>query len=359
MKKIFISSTYDDLRQHRIEVTKSLHALGQIVNAMEYWGSGPQEPLEKCLEKVRKSDILVCVIGCRYGSASSHGKSFTQLEYETTLKCNLDIFTYIIDEKKHPIFLENIEFGDAALKLKEFKILVSEKIRSKFSSPEDLARKVVTDIVCYLDDVGGNVRAALESHGLSSINALIGYSYGETGSVVDLSQMLIREGRGYKFSSELVSSIVSAAYILENISKGDYSFLEYVVSFQKDVYEILHLFLKRMPFDKQKLSNEILHCRNSNKLRLLIVLAKISRADECVESICIQTIDGNTHRSNMQQVGMQTTPFYTVVRNSLKEMGVNSLAVLEHYAEVAAKMNRWQAKKEFDKAIKEIKNRIK
>ena len=48
MIKVFLSSTYDDLIEHRKVATEALEQLGQQVGRMEIFGARPEEPA-RCL----------------------------------------------------------------------------------------------------------------------------------------------------------------------------------------------------------------------------------------------------------------------------------------------------------------------
>jgi hypothetical protein len=87
MTKIYLSSTYDDLKEHRRIVFDSLRKSGDEVIAMEDYVATDQRPVEKCLEDVEKSDIYVGIFAFRYGyiPAEGHGNpeqlSITELEF--------------------------------------------------------------------------------------------------------------------------------------------------------------------------------------------------------------------------------------------------------------------------------------
>jgi len=50
---------------------------------MESFGSRPETPISTCLEEVRQSDILIVIIGQRYGTfALIWELSFSHAEYE-------------------------------------------------------------------------------------------------------------------------------------------------------------------------------------------------------------------------------------------------------------------------------------
>jgi len=112
--RIFISSTYYDLKHIRKGIQEFINSLGYDSILFEN-GDIPfvhNEPLDKsCYKEVELSQILVLIIGGRYGSASSeeqaelsstelvkhykHYNSITKLEYEAAKKKDIPIYIFI------------------------------------------------------------------------------------------------------------------------------------------------------------------------------------------------------------------------------------------------------------------------
>jgi hypothetical protein len=85
MARIYISSTYGDLEDHREHVYRALRQLGHDVIAMEDYVAADQRPLERCLADVAASDLYLGVFAHRYGyipnKDNPEGRSITELEY--------------------------------------------------------------------------------------------------------------------------------------------------------------------------------------------------------------------------------------------------------------------------------------
>ncbi len=86
--KIYISSTFQDLREHRAAVDLGLRRMGHDVLGMEQYVAEGTTPLEKCLQDVRSSDAYLVIVGWRYGFVPTHStlnpdsRSITELEYQ-------------------------------------------------------------------------------------------------------------------------------------------------------------------------------------------------------------------------------------------------------------------------------------
>ena len=85
--EIYGSATYEDLKAYRDEVERSIIYMNQTIKGMEFFGSTPERPLDKCLQTVRECKLYIGIIGMRYGSVEEDsGKSFTELEYDEAVK---------------------------------------------------------------------------------------------------------------------------------------------------------------------------------------------------------------------------------------------------------------------------------
>ena len=108
---IFVSSTYEDLKAYRDEVERSIIYMNQTIKGMEFFGSTPERPLDKCLQTVRECKLYIGIIGMRYGSVEEDsGKSFTELEYDEAVKNRIPVLIYILDEN-HPIASRFVDKG--------------------------------------------------------------------------------------------------------------------------------------------------------------------------------------------------------------------------------------------------------
>lgn len=97
--KIFISSTFYDLRQIRAELDLFIENLGYepIRNEEGDIAYGKTEALEEyCYKEIKGIDILISIIGGRFGSQSASGKSsISQMELKTALKEGKQVYIFI------------------------------------------------------------------------------------------------------------------------------------------------------------------------------------------------------------------------------------------------------------------------
>jgi hypothetical protein len=97
--RIFISSTFYDLKQIRAELDMFIESLGYepIRNEEGDIPYGKDEALEEyCYKEIKAIDILISVIGGRFGSESKRNtSSISQIELRTALKEGKQVYIFI------------------------------------------------------------------------------------------------------------------------------------------------------------------------------------------------------------------------------------------------------------------------
>jgi len=136
---------------------------------MEYFGSKPGSPVDECLAAVKTCSVYIGIFGMRYGTVpEGHSLSMTHLEYAEAQRCELPSLVYILDEENQPVLLKFVDTGMGAESLRNLKAkLLKTHTVSFFTTPEDLASKVLHDVPLLLKDLGkevaGDVEAAQEN----------------------------------------------------------------------------------------------------------------------------------------------------------------------------------------------------
>jgi hypothetical protein len=105
MATIYLSSTYEDLRDYRLAVFEALRKSGYQVFAMEDYVATDQRPVDKCLKDVEKADIYIGLFAFRYGYVppANHnnpsGLSITELEFRHAERLKKPCLTFLADHK--------------------------------------------------------------------------------------------------------------------------------------------------------------------------------------------------------------------------------------------------------------------
>ncbi len=164
MITIYLSSTYEDLKDYRSVVFDALRRSGYEVIAMEDYVARDDRPLKACLDDVGRADIYVGLFAFRYGyiPPADHGnadeKSITELEFRfADSSPNTHCLLFIMDEKAGAIQFSDAYSGegDKGERIRRFRDeLRREKMASSFTSPHELASKVQSAVKIYTDKMG-------------------------------------------------------------------------------------------------------------------------------------------------------------------------------------------------------------
>ena len=154
MAKIYISSTYSDLKEYREKVYQTLRKMQHDAQAMEDYVASDRRPLDKCLADVAKSDLYVGIFAWRYGYIPSEGnpqqKSITELEYRQAEETGKSCLIFLLHEDAAwlPKFMDKVtgegKSGKRIEKLRQE--LSTAKLVSFFKTPDELAHLVAVAV---------------------------------------------------------------------------------------------------------------------------------------------------------------------------------------------------------------------
>ena len=80
--QVFISSTYEDLKEERRAVQDTLINMGDFPVQMESFPASDEEQLDYIRPLIEACDYYILIIGGRYGSLTDDGKSYTEKEFQ-------------------------------------------------------------------------------------------------------------------------------------------------------------------------------------------------------------------------------------------------------------------------------------
>ncbi|UOQ99508.1 DUF4062 domain-containing protein [Hymenobacter sp. 5317J-9] len=129
--QVFISSTFDDLKEHRDAVVKAVLQLGHLPVGMEMFNAGDQTQWETIKSYIDSSDYYLVVLAHRYGSIDpGSGLSYTEQEYDYAGEQGIPRLGFVID-KDAPWPANHVE-AKAKKKLDAFKSKVGKARVIKF-----------------------------------------------------------------------------------------------------------------------------------------------------------------------------------------------------------------------------------
>jgi hypothetical protein len=145
---VFLCSTYADLAEEREGVLDAVRRLQLQHDSMEFFGARADLPIDTCLAEVRRSDVLVVVVGHRYGSLVPElGVSFSEAEYREGQRLGKPCLVYLRDENA-PVLPKHFERDPEKLRLLDRwkEALASRHTIAKFSAAKELAVQVAADL---------------------------------------------------------------------------------------------------------------------------------------------------------------------------------------------------------------------
>lgn len=162
MATIYLSSTYEDLKEHRQIVFEALRKAGYQVIAMEDYVAADRRPVDQCLKDVERADIYVGLFAFRYGyvppveHGNSKNLSITELEFQHAVTCQKPCLTFIAKEeagiplKFVDAYTGDGEKGTRIQGLRQY--LFAQKMAGQFSAPHALANEVLAAVANHLKD---------------------------------------------------------------------------------------------------------------------------------------------------------------------------------------------------------------
>lgn len=150
-RKVFLSSTIRDLKEYREAAIEAINGLdGYKCIAMEKMGANPKKPDEICASVVGECDLFVGIIGHLYGSCPDReSKSYVEIEYDKAIDANIPCLIFFA-ANDFPISEKLIEKDEWRKRQGDFRKKLSKNvIRAEFSSPQDLAMKIIQAICNY------------------------------------------------------------------------------------------------------------------------------------------------------------------------------------------------------------------
>lgn len=154
--RIFISSTFYDLRQIRSDLDTFIDNLGYepIRNEEGDIPYGKDEALEEyCYKEIKTVDVLISIIGGRFGSESKrNNSSISQIELKTALKENKQVYifieknilsefeTYMLNKDNDKMKYKYVDDNRIYLFVEEIKNLYSNNNIKGFETASDITK---------------------------------------------------------------------------------------------------------------------------------------------------------------------------------------------------------------------------
>ncbi|PBP63353.1 hypothetical protein CCL21_27500 [Pseudomonas syringae] len=95
--QIFVSSTYNDLKEPRDLVIKAILEMGHIPVGMEMFSAADEEQWSIIQRQIDQSDYYVLIMANRYGSVTAENISYTEKEYDYARSLQIPCLGFILE----------------------------------------------------------------------------------------------------------------------------------------------------------------------------------------------------------------------------------------------------------------------
>jgi hypothetical protein len=140
--QVFVSSTYQDLRDEREQVIKAVLEMGHIPVGMEMFSAADEEQWKIIIRQIDESDYYVLIAAHRYGSVAPDGVGYTEKEYDYAVAQGIPVLGFVIDDDAP--WPKNKHEDDPAQmrRLSDFKKKVKTRLVQFWKSKDDLHARV-------------------------------------------------------------------------------------------------------------------------------------------------------------------------------------------------------------------------
>lgn len=148
--RIFISSSYSDLKDYRRAVQDAVRGLDLVADDMTDWSADERAGVTHSVDRLLQSNALVLLVAHRYGHVPAGEQySITEREYRAARAANIPVLAFFLDESV-PWPPDQVEWS-ARERLQAFKQLVdSEVTRKVFRTPDELEAQVTQALALLL-----------------------------------------------------------------------------------------------------------------------------------------------------------------------------------------------------------------
>lgn len=147
--QVFISSTYEDLKEERAAVFQALLDLGCIPVGMEQFPASGMSPMEYIRKMLDTCDYYILILAGCYGSIDpSDGVGFTEKEYDYAVDKGMPVMSFIVNDVGKLPNEKCSKTDEQRASLERFRRKVSSgKMIRTYSSIQELIRAVYISVI--------------------------------------------------------------------------------------------------------------------------------------------------------------------------------------------------------------------
>lgn len=139
--QIFVSSTFEDLKDERRGVIEAILNLGHIPVGMELFQANDDTQWNYIKRRISECDYYVLIVAERYGSELD-GKSYTQMELEYAMEQGIPVVSFLLSSEARKTWPQDrVEFANKD-KIDALRTLCQNKLIKYWKNGDELALRV-------------------------------------------------------------------------------------------------------------------------------------------------------------------------------------------------------------------------
>lgn len=147
MYQVFVSSTYEDLKEERNKVLQALLRIDCIPIGMEYFNAADEDQFTVIKDLISSCDYYVLILGGKYGSIEEKSqKSYTQLEYEYAKSQGIPTVAFFCKDLQDLPASKQEQDQNKKEKLESFTKTVKTQLCMPYTNADNLALNVITSL---------------------------------------------------------------------------------------------------------------------------------------------------------------------------------------------------------------------
>lgn len=151
--QVFVSSTYEDLKEERTKVIGTLLENNCIPIGMEQFPSSNLSQWEYITRMIDMSDYYILISAGRYGSIDKDtGISYTEREYDYALKKGIPILAFLYATPEKLTYDKHETSEEGRIKLKLFHDKVKQHLTKFYKNSDELSTMVLSSITKAMYD---------------------------------------------------------------------------------------------------------------------------------------------------------------------------------------------------------------
>jgi hypothetical protein len=163
--QVFVSSTYEDMKNERQAAVMAILDAGHIPAGMELFAANNKTQWKTIEKWIEESDVFLLILGRRYGTIEeTTGMSYIELEFDHAVKIEKPFFSVVISDKARDDKARNdglkVVEQDNTEKMKKFRKKVCGKMVNFYTDEKDIALAIHKSLSNYANDnkIGGWIR---------------------------------------------------------------------------------------------------------------------------------------------------------------------------------------------------------